>query len=51
MEYYDKLLRINEIRDALQDEESVKIFNARVNYMIDRDANHFYEMIHTLDKA
>lgn len=51
MEYYDKLLRINEIRNALQDEESVKIFNARVNYMIDRDANHFYEMVNTLDKA
>lgn len=50
MGYYEKLLQIDKIRDALQDEESVTIFNARINYMIDRDVDSFCKVIESMDK-
>ncbi len=50
MNYYKKLLDIRKIREALQDEESETLFDARINYMINRNEEQYYKVLDTLNK-
>lgn len=49
MRYYEKLMKIEKIYRALQDEKSKNIFKARIDYMIDRDEERLYETTDSLD--
>ena len=50
MGYYEKLLKIGKIKEALIDEESRILFEARVDYMISRDEDQFYKALGTLNQ-
>lgn len=50
MGYYEKLLEIRKIKEALLDDESRILFDARIDYMISRDTDRFYQVIDKLDK-
>jgi len=50
MRYYDKLCQIKKINDAMLDKESRTLFEARIEYMITRNADEFYKIIDTLNK-
>lgn len=51
MGYYEKLLKINMIREAMLDEESRILFDARIDYMITRDMDRFYEISDVMGKG
>lgn len=51
MGYYEKLCEIKRIKDCMMDEESEILFDARIDYMITRDADQFYKVIDQLDKS
>lgn len=44
MNYYEKLLEIRKIREAMMDEESRDLFDAKIDYMITRNKNQFYDI-------
>lgn len=50
MGYYEELLEIGKIREAMLDEESKVLFDAKVDYMIRQDSEKFYNVIDTLEK-
>lgn len=45
MGYYNKLMNLNVIRDAMQDEESRAIFDAMIDYMVTQDKESYLEVI------
>ena len=45
MEFYKKLLALEQVRDSMLDEKSRIIFDARVDYMITRDGEQFIKEI------
>ncbi len=49
MGYYEKLLKINKIREAMLDEKSKILFDARIDYMITRDAEKFCDVSSSLE--
>lgn len=44
MTYSEKLLRLNEIRERMSDDESKAIFDARIEYMVTRNADAYLEV-------
>ena len=44
MGYYEKLLMIEKIKEVMQDEKSCVLFDAKIDYMITRDSDQFYEI-------
>lgn len=50
MNWYEQLADIKKIKDAMQDEESLRIFNARVDFMCTRDKEAYFAAIDTLPK-
>lgn len=44
MDYYEKLLKIQHIKDAMLDKESELLFTAKIDYMITRDSDRFYSV-------
>lgn len=50
MDWYNKLLRIKYIKEALVDKESKEIFDARIEYMITRDESKYKERIWNIEK-
>lgn len=42
--YYEKLLMLGKIRDAMMDEKSRILFDAKIDYMITRDSDQFYRI-------
>lgn len=50
MGYYEKLASIGKLKEALMDEESRVLFDARVDYMISRDEDQFFNVVDTLNK-
>lgn len=50
MGYYEQLLEIAKIKKAMLDEESRLLFDAKIDYMISRDADRFYDVSDTLGK-
>ena len=48
MSYCEKLLRLNEIKDRLQDNESNYIFETRINFLIDRDVDKLVNSLYSL---
>lgn len=51
MGYYEKLLDISKIKEAMIDEESKRLFDAKIDYMITRDTDEFYTVLDTLGKT
>lgn len=49
MGYYEKLLELKKVRDSMIDEKSRKIFDARIDYMIKRDEDCFYNVIDMIE--
>lgn len=50
MNIYEKLVQINKIEEAMQDDESRVIFRARINYMFDKNEDDFLKVIESLNK-
>ena len=50
MSWYEQLADIGKIKEAMQDEESLIIFNARLGFMCTRDKEAYYQEIDTLSK-
>lgn len=48
MSYCEKLLRLNEIKDRLQDNELNYIFETRINFLIDRDVDKLVNSLYSL---
>lgn len=46
--WVDRLLSVGKIRDALTDDESRIIFDARIDYMITQNIDHFFDIIESL---
>ena len=42
MGYYEKLIKLDKVYQALKDDESKTLFHLRVDYMITRDADAFH---------
>ena len=42
MGYYEKLIKLDKVHQALKDDESKELFHLRVDYMITRDADAFH---------
>lgn len=49
MGYYEKLLSLERIKKSLLDEKSRMFFDAKVDYMINRDGEQFLRVIDTID--
>lgn len=49
MGYYEKLLSLERIKKSLLDEKSRMLFDAKVDYMINRDGEQFLRVIDTID--
>lgn len=50
MDWYNKLLKIKDIKNALLDEESYKIFNARLGYTFTRNLENFERIVRDVNK-
>lgn len=50
MGYYESLSKIGKIRKALLDEESIILFDAKIDYLISRNAHEFYKVIDKMEK-
>ncbi len=48
--YYEKLLMLGKIRDAMMDEKSRILFDAKIDYMITRDSDQFYRISDALER-
>lgn len=49
MEYYKKMLKIEEIRESLRDDKSKILFDARIEYMITRNEDQYYRVSDALE--
>lgn len=50
MGYYEKLLDLKKIRDLMLDDKSKILFDAKIDYMITRNREQFYNIIDALEK-
>lgn len=50
MNWSDKLIQIHSLKDKLMDAESKLLFDARVNYLVDRNEESFHELLLSLNK-
>lgn len=49
MGYYEKLLNLERVRSSMLDEKSRILFDAKIDYMITRNVQQFYDVIDTLE--
>lgn len=51
MNWYNKLLKLGKLREALVDEESKKLFDARIEYLCTRNEDNYLDIIHSIPKT